>query len=274
MPDRYAIVGNPVSQSKSPLIHAEFARQTGQALEYIRLEAPAGFDGFKATVDAFRAQGARGVNVTAPHKLDALAYATETSDAAHLAGAANILAFDGGRVRADNFDGVGLVNDLRLNQGFDVAGRRVLLLGAGGAVRGALLPLLAQQPMGIVIANRTEAKARALAAQCGSAAVQGCGLNDLDGMAFDIVLNGTSASLAGELPGIPFAVFGSAQLAYEMAYGKGLTPFLRLARDAGVPRLADGVGMLVEQAAEAFNWWRGARPDTAALIRQLMVPLA
>jgi shikimate dehydrogenase len=274
MSDRYAIVGNPVTQSKSPLIHTEFARQTGQQLEYIRLEAPVTPGGFQATVDAFRAEGARGVNITAPFKLDALAYATEASEAARLAGAANILAFDGATVRADNFDGVGLVNDLLRNQGFDIAGKRVLLLGAGGAVRGALLPLLAQGLQRLVIANRTEAKARALAAQCGKAEVSGCGLNDVDGMAFDIVLNGTSASLTGELPGIPLSVFKSAQLAYEMAYGKGLTPFLRLARDANVPRLADGVGMLVEQAAEAFNWWRGVRPDTAPLIRQLMVPLA
>ncbi|NML15707.1 shikimate dehydrogenase [Azohydromonas caseinilytica] len=273
MTDRYAIVGNPVAQAKSPQIHAEFARQLGHDLQYLRLEAPVTPGGFAATVDAFRAQGGRGVNVTAPFKLDAVAYATEASDAARLAGAANALTFDGARVRADNFDGVGLVNDLLRNQRFELAGRRLLILGAGGAARGALLPLLQQRPAEIVIANRTAARALALAHECGAGAVRGCGLDELGGSAFDLVFNATSASLSDELPAVPAAVFAGARLAYEMAYGRGLTPFLRLARDAGVPRLADGLGMLLEQAAEVFNWWRGVRPDTAALRRQWAVPL-
>lgn len=273
MTDRYAIVGNPVGFSKSPLIHTEFARQTGQDIEYTRLEAP--LEGFKETVDAFRAAGAKGVNITAPFKLDAFAYATEVSEAARLAGAANALSFEGDKVRAENFDGIGLVNDIQRNLGFSLAGRRVLMLGAGGAARGALLPFLAQQPAEFVLANRTVAKAQALAQQCqGAGPVRACGLRELEGLAFDIVLNATSASLTGELPAVPASVFGRAQLAYELAYGKGLTPFLRLAQGAGVQRLADGVGMLVEQAAEAFQWWRGVRPQTSPLIRQLTVPLA
>ncbi len=272
MTDRYAIVGNPVGFSKSPLIHTEFARQTGQDIEYTRLEAPLGQ--FREAVDAFRAAGARGVNITAPFKLDAFAYATEVSEAARLAGAANALSFDGDRVRAENFDGIGLVNDIQRNLGFSLAGQRVLMLGAGGAARGALLPFLAQQPAEFVLANRTVAKAQALAQQCqGAGPIRACGLRELEGQSFDIVLNATSASLTGELPAVPAGVFGSAQLAYELAYGKGLTPFLRLAQGAGVQRLADGVGMLVEQAAEAFQWWRGVRPQTLPLIKQLTVPL-
>jgi shikimate dehydrogenase len=272
MTDRYAIVGNPVGFSKSPLIHTEFARQTGQDIEYTKLEAPLGQ--FKEAVDAFRAAGAKGVNVTAPFKLDAYAYATEVSQAAQLAGAANALSFDGDKVRAENFDGIGLVNDIQRNLGFSLQGKRVLMLGAGGAARGALLPFLAQQPAEFVLANRTAAKAEALAQQCqGAGPIRGCSLRDLEGLGFDIVLNATSASLTGELPAVPASVFSQAQLAYELAYAKGLTPFLRLAQGAGVQRLADGVGMLVEQAAEAFQWWRGVRPDTAALIQQLTVPL-
>jgi shikimate dehydrogenase len=272
MTDRYAIVGNPVGFSKSPLIHTEFARQTGQDIEYTKLEAPLGQ--FKEAVDAFRAAGAKGVNVTAPFKLDAFAYATEASEAARLAGAANALSFEGDKVRAENFDGIGLVNDIQRNLGFSLAGKRVLMLGAGGAARGALLPFLAQQPAEFVLANRTVAKAQALAQQCqGAGPIRACGLRELEGQSFDIVLNATSASLTGDLPAVPASVFGSAQLAYELAYAKGLTPFLRLAQGAGVQRLADGVGMLVEQAAEAFNWWRGVRPQTAGLIKQLTVPL-
>ncbi len=272
MTDKYAVIGNPLSHTKSPLIHGSFAAATGQDLVYAAIEAPAG--GFAAAVDAFRAEGGRGMNVTAPFKLDAFAYATERSERARLAGAVNAMRFDGERVFAENFDGVGLVNDIQRNLGFALEGRRVLMLGAGGAARGAVLPILDSGPAELVIANRTLERARALGEQfAGAAGLATVGYGDLAGERFDIVLNATSASLYGQLPPVPVEVFSPDALAYELAYGKGLTPFLRLAQGAGAKRLADGVGMLVEQAAEAFAWWRGVRPDTRSLIERLTVPL-
>jgi shikimate dehydrogenase len=214
------------------------------------------------------------MNVTAPFKLQAFEMADECTERAQLAGAVNALKFAGQRILADNFDGIGLVNDIQRNLGVSLAGKRVLLLGAGGAARGALLPFLDQQPAQLTIVNRTVAKAEALAAQMASrGAVSACGFGDLAGQAFDVVVNATSASLKAELPPLSSAAFGPDCLAYELVYGKGLTPFLRLAQHAGVPRLADGVGMLVEQAAEAFVWWRGVRPDTRPVIDRLTVPL-
>jgi shikimate dehydrogenase len=280
MTDRYAVIGNPISQSKSPLIHTAFAQATGQDLAYTKIEGPLGQ--FAAAVDAFRAEGGRGLNITAPFKLDAFAYATHKSPRAELAGAANAMKFEGNQVWADNFDGVGLVRDVVHNLGVPLAGKRVLMLGAGGAARGALLPFLAEQPALLVVANRTVDKALALArigtqhSSCHSAyhgVVRGCGYADLDGQVFDVVFNATSASLSAELPPVPASVFAPGALAYELAYGKGLTPFLRLAQAAGVAQLADGVGMLAEQAAEAFAWWRGVRPGTQAVIERLRVPL-
>jgi shikimate dehydrogenase len=274
MTDSYAVIGNPIHQSKSPLIHGMFAQATGQDLQYTAIEGK--LDGFAAAGDAFRAAGGRGLNITAPFKLDAFAYATERSERARLAGAANALKFDGVRVLAENFDGVGLVRDVVHNLNRPLKGRRVLLLGAGGAARGALLPFLAEQPAELVIANRSLDKAQALAriaAASGAGPVRGCTYADLAGQAFDVVLNATSASLRTELPPVPAGVFAPGCLAYELAYGKGLTPFLRLAQNAGAGQLADGVGMLAEQAAEAFEWWRGVRPGTRAVIEKLTVPL-
>jgi shikimate dehydrogenase len=272
MGDRYAVIGNPIAHSKSPLIHGSFARQTQQDLTYTAIEGS--LAGFEAEVHAFRGGGARGMNVTAPFKLRAYDLATDRLERARLAGATNALKFEGSRILADNFDGVGLVTDIQHNLGVALAGRRVLMLGAGGAARGAMLPFLSQSPATLVVVNRTVEKAVALAREFAAAGpVDACGYRDLAGERFDIVVNATSASLRAELPPLPAEVFGGATLAYELAYGKGLTPFLRLAQNAGVPRLADGVGMLVEQAAEAFAWWRGVRPATAALITQLTVPL-
>ncbi len=274
--DRYAVIGNPIAHSKSPLIHTAFARQTGQVLDYTRVEAPtAPPSAFADSVRAFRDAGGRGMNVTAPFKLLAFELADERLPRAELAGAANALKFDAGRIVADNFDGIGLVNDIQRNLGLALRGQRVLLLGAGGATRGALLPFLQQQPAALVVANRTLPKAQALAAAFAAhGELRGCGLDALAGQRFDIVLNATSASQSTELPPLPAEVFDGCTLAYELVYGKGLTPFLKLAAERGVPRLADGVGMLVEQAAEAFVWWRGVRPDTAPLIRDMTVPLA
>jgi shikimate dehydrogenase len=252
MTDRYAVIGNPIVQSKSPLIHSAFAQVTGQDIDYSKLLGPLGE--FAATVDAFRASGGRGMNVTAPFKMDAFAYATDLAPSAQMAGAVNAMKFEGDKVYAENFDGLGLVRDLVHNLACPLQGRRVLILGAGGATRGALLPLLAEQPTELVIVNRTVAKAQELAT-------------------FDVVLNASSSSLTAELPPLPASVFAPGCLAYDLTYGKGLTPFLKLAQQAGVTRVADGVGMLAEQAAEAFAWWRGVRPDTAAVIAQLTVPL-
>lgn len=273
MTGRYALIGNPVAHSKSPMIHAEFAKQSGQDLSYEAIEAPV--DGFKSTVDAFRGKGGRGINVTLPFKLEAAEYATELSDRARLAGAVNCMKFEDSRVVAENYDGLGLVNDIQRNLGFPMRGRRILLLGAGGAARGALLPFTEQGPSLLFVANRTISKANAIGERFAASTnlVTG-GYDDLGTKAFDIVVNATSASLRGELPPVPRSAFAQGCLAYDLVYGKGLTPFLSLARDAGAARVADGIGMLVEQAAEAFVWWRGIRPETRATIGRLSVPLA
>ena len=273
MTDQYAVIGNPIAQSKSPTIHTAFATETGQDLDYQALEAPV--DGFADAADAFRERGGRGMNVTAPFKLDAFRYATAPQERARLAGAANCMRFERGRVEAENFDGIGLLRDIEHNLGVMLRGRRVLILGAGGAVRGALMPLLGAQPAELLVVNRTESKAEALAKEFAShGALATSGYGGLPGAGrFDLVLNATSASLRSELPVVPPFVFGNDTVAYDLAYGKGLTPFLRLAREAGVIRLHDGVGMLVEQAAEAFAWWRGVRPDTHKVIAMLTCKL-
>lgn len=274
MTDRYALFGNPLGHSKSPLIHNGFARSLGHDVEYSLIEAPLG--GFAPAALAWRDSGAKGCNITAPFKLDAYALATERMERAEQAGSANCLKFEpDGRILAEMFDGIGLANDVEANLGVAIGGKRVLLLGAGGAARGALAAFLARAPSEVVVANRTAGKAAALAREFSAQGpVTGCGYADIGkGERFDLVFNATSASLKGELPAVDAAVFGRTALAYELAYGKGLTPFLRLAQNAGVPKLADGVGMLVEQAAEAWVWWRNVRPDTRAVIDQLTVPL-
>lgn len=272
MIDRYAVFGHPISHSQSPLIHSLFAQATGQSLAYTAIEAP--LDGFRDTVLAFRAAGGRGANVTLPFKLQAFELATDPSEGARLAGAANALKFDGERILAENFDGIGLVNDIQRNHGVALAGKRVLLCGAGGAARGAILPLSGQGPALIAIANRTAARAHALKADFAAhVALQTGGYEDLAGMRFDVVINATSTGLSQDALPLPAGVFAPDALAYEMVYGKGLTPFLKQAREAGATRAADGVGMLVEQAAEAFAWWRGVRPDTRPVIERLTVPL-
>ena len=273
MSDRYAVIGNPIGHTKSPLIHGMFARATGQDMLYSALLGPTGH--FVETANAFRLGGGLGMNVTAPFKIVAFNWATEHSERARLAGAVNALKFDGERILAENFDGVGLTRDVVHNLRCPLKGARVLVLGAGGAARGALLPFLAEQPAELVLANRTLSKAQALAAEVASRGkVHACGYADLGTQSFDVVFNATSASLTGELPPVPASVFAANGLAYELAYGKGLTPFLRLARNAGIMRLADGVGMLVEQAAEAFDWWRGVRPQTREVIDAITVPLS
>ncbi|WP_426400749.1 shikimate dehydrogenase [Ralstonia sp. R-29] len=276
MTDHYAVIGNPISHTKSPLIHGLFAQAAQQDMQYTAIEGPLEPDtAFADVVRTFAAGGGKGINVTAPFKLKAFAMADERSERATLAGAANALKFEGGRILADNFDGIGLVRDIEINLQRPMAGKRVLLLGAGGAARGALLPFLAAGPAQLVIANRDVAKARASADHvAGRGPIVACGYADLETMGrFVLVVNATSASLTGDLPPVPPSIFSPDGLAYELAYGKRLTPFLRLARNAGVRNIADGVGMLVEQAAEAFVWWRGVRPDTRPVIDRLTVPL-
>jgi shikimate dehydrogenase len=277
MTDQYAVIGNPIGHTKSPLIHGLFAEATRQSMSYVAIEGPLHpDDGFERIVRQFAADGGKGMNVTAPFKLKAFELADERSERATLAGAANALMFENGRIVAENFDGIGLTRDIEVNLRVPLAGKRVLMLGAGGAARGALLPFLAAGPADLVIANRDVSKGEALVAQVGphDAGLQACGYGDLAAMGrFDVVVNATSASLTGDLPPVPPSVFSPYGTAYELAYGKRLTPFLRLARNAGVLGVADGVGMLVEQAAEAFAWWRGVRPETSAVIDRLTVPL-
>lgn len=278
MPDRYAVIGHPIGHSQSPLIHGLFARALGQDLVYEAIDSGPDEAGFRAALTAFRAAGGRGLNVTLPFKQAALALAEVASEEARLAGAANTLGFDAGRVAAHNTDGIGLVRDLELNLGQPLAGRSVLLLGAGGATRGVLLPLARAGAARIEVANRTAARAQALAAElaphAGRCALAGGGYDALaQAGGFDLVINATSASLGGQAPAVPASAFAPGALAYDMVYGKGLTPFLALARGAGCARLADGTGMLVEQAAESFAWWRGVRPGTRAVLQRLSVPL-
>jgi shikimate dehydrogenase len=262
MVDRYAVIGHPVAHSKSPWIHAEFARSTGQALDYGRIEAP--LDAFARTVAAFRASGACGCNVTVPFKSEAYALATAPSARAKAAQAANTLRFEGDAVHADNTDGVGLVTDLEGNLGRRIGGARVLLMGAGGAAQGVMGPLLEAKPAALVVANRTAAKAKELAGRFPGS--RGGGYDELQGQ-FDLVVNATSAGLADEMPALPAGVFAPGALAYEMVYGRD-TPFLRAARASGA-KTSDGLGMLVEQAAESFLIWRGVRPDTRAVLAAL-----
>ena len=262
MRDRYAVVGNPVAHSRSPQIHAEFARAAGQDLEYGRIEAP--LDGFERTVEEFRGQGGKGLNVTAPFKQAAFRYCRKASRRAQAAQVVNTLVLSGTEVFGDTTDGVGLVNDLTRNLGFQLVQKSLLLMGAGGAAQGVLQALLDAGVSRLVVANRTLSRARTLAARHG---VEACGYDELHGQSFDIVVNATSAGLANEAPKLPVSAFKSGALAYDMLYGRD-TPFLAQARSAGA-RAVDGLGMLVEQAAESFFIWRGVRPDTRAVLAGL-----
>jgi shikimate dehydrogenase len=261
--DRYVVIGNPVAHSQSPRIHALFAAATGQDMHYETLLAP--LTGFTAAVRDFAAAGGRGANVTVPFKEEAFRLATRLTERARAAGAVNTLVFANGEMLGDNTDGTGLVRDLTANLACAIDGKRVLLLGAGGAARGVILPLLAEGPAQLCIANRTLEKAQALArAFSGSTA---CALTDLADCEFDLVINATSVGLTDAAS--PLAVFAYAKnaLAYDMVYSRETT-FLRHARVVGV-RAADGLGMLVEQAAEAFRLWRGIRPETQSVLTRL-----
>lgn len=268
MTDRYCIFGNPISHSKSPTIHTAFAEQTGQDMRYSAISPP--IDGFADAVSAFKASGGRGANVTVPFKEKAFYLSTRLTPRAELAGAVNTLVFNDIGILGDNTDGAGLVRDLTVNLAYRLKDRRILLLGAGGAARGVIDPLLAAKPASLLIANRTRDKAQTLAAHFATRGpVAACGYDELAGQSFDLVINATSASLHGDLPPLPSGIFTADSLAYDMVYANNDTPFLAFARQQGAARLADGIGMLVEQAAEAFFLWRGVRPTSAPVIRLL-----
>ena len=272
--DQYAVFGNPIKHSRSPQIHAAFAEQTGQALHYRAHKVELGR--FAEVASEFFRNGGRGLNITVPFKLDAFEFADELSGRARRAGAVNTLARgEDGRIYGDNTDGVGMVRDINDNLGWPVAGKQILVLGAGGAVRGILGPLLKQRPEELVVANRTLEKAEALAelfAELGP--VSGQPFEALPGRQFDLIINGTSASLSGDLPPLPSHILSNEGSAYDMMYGAEPTPFMRWAAAEAAWAVSDGLGMLVEQAAESFCIWRGVRPDTRPVIELIRQSLS
>jgi shikimate dehydrogenase len=269
MTDRYGVVGHPVGHSWSPFIHGLFARDTGQTLSYRLFDFTP--EELEPRVRDFFTLGGRGLNITVPHKIAAVAIAAQLTTRATHAGAVNTLAMQkDGTILGDNTDGAGLVRDLCDNLGLVIIRRRILIIGAGGATRGVMAPLLALEPAEIVIANRTAERAKEMAlafTRLGS--VQGVGFRDVSAPPFDVVINATSASLSGELPAVPTSVIGPETVCYDMAYGKTDTPFMRWALNHGCARAVQGWGMLVEQAAESFRVWRGVKPSTASVLTAL-----
>ncbi len=273
-PNHYAVMGNPIGHSKSPLIHAEFARQTAQNLTYQALLIDTAPGEFAKAVKQFREHGGSGLNITVPFKQDAWQLATHRTPRAQRAGAVNTLWFDiEEKIYGDTTDGVGLVRDVLQNHGGQIRERRVLILGAGGAVRGVIEPLLEQQPNSCVIANRTVAKAQELVQLFSPlGTLRAATYAALHGQQFDLVINGTSASLQGELPPLPDNLLAKNAWCYDMMYAKQTTPFLTWGLQQGAQQAIDGLGMLVEQAAESFFIWRGVRPNTAPVIQLLRAP--
>ncbi len=276
LPERYAVMGNPVSHSRSPAIHRLFARQFGDHIDYTAIEVD--LDGFAEAVRRFRSTGGQGLNVTVPFKLEAFRLADVCTDLAKQAQAANTLRFtNDGTIEAHNTDGLGLVRDLarllgvgwRARGGPLLSGKSVLLLGAGGAVRGVLAQLLECVPEAVVIANRTISRAQELVRPGGLSAMRASGFQDLAGQHFDVVINGTSAGLKGEAPPLPRGLFATGALAYDMMYGDRPTPFMDYAARDGAAIISDGLGMLVEQAAESYCFWHGKRPDTQIVLKAL-----
>lgn len=268
MTDFYAVIGNPIAHSKSPIIHHAFAELTRQDIQYERVLAP--IDDFAGTVHALIAQGFKGANVTVPFKLEAFAMANQLTERAQDAGAVNTLLFTPQGIIGDNTDGVGLVRDITENLGVSIQGKRVLLIGAGGASEGVLHPLLAAQPALLIITNRTLDKAINMVKRVEArgemlyVSVDAYAFDDLAGQQFDIVINATSAGLTDSQLPLPASIFAPGALAYDMMYGR-VTPFMAFAHQYGAS-VVDGLGMLIEQAAEAFYLWRGVRPDTAPVI--------
>ncbi len=266
-PDRYGLVGHPVAHSRSPLIHTVFARQTRQNLTYELLDAAP--HAFETAVRGFGAAGGKGLNVTVPHKEAAFALCDETSAAAQKAGAVNTISIKGGRLRGDNTDGVGFIRDVTVNQHQRLGGARIIVLGAGGAARGIVGPLLAEQPAELTIANRTKERAEEIVAQFAGSLLGVCGFDELAALPpFDVLINATSAGLKGETPPFPGTLIAPESFCYDLVYGSGDTPFVTWAKAQGAARAVQGWGMLVEQAAESFAIWRGIRPDTKPLLKQ------
>jgi shikimate dehydrogenase len=264
-PDRYALVGHPVAHSRSPLIHTVFARQTRQRLTYELIDAEP--PSFETAVRGFGAAGGKGLNVTVPHKEAAFALCTEHGEAALAAGAVNTITIAAGRLRGDNTDGTGFIRDVTVNLRQTLSGARVVVLGAGGAARGIIQPLLAERPAELVIANRTKARADELVARFAGTAARS--FEQLAAEApFDVLINATSAGLHGETPPFPASLVGPASFCYDLVYSSTDTPFVAWAKSHGAARAAHGWGMLVEQAAESFFIWRGVRPDTGPLLKQ------
>lgn len=272
-PDHYAVMGNPIAHSKSPFIHAAFARQTRQNMVYDRILVEPG--SLAQAIGNFQAHGGKGLNITVPFKRDAWRFADELSARAQTAGAVNTLKLrEDGTWYGDNTDGVGLLRDLTVNHRIGIAGSRVLMLGAGGAARGALEPLLQAGPSELVIVNRTATRAVELAAEFSRfGVVRGCGYPELRGQQFDLIINATSASLHDELPPLEDGILALGGSGYDMMYAKDPTPFLRWLEGQGAGKRIDGLGMLVEQAAEAFSLWRGVRPETTTVIEAVRASL-
>ena len=267
--DRYAVFGNPIAHSKSPFIHTRFAEQTGQQIQYTaELVEPGDFDN---AVARFAENDGKGLNITVPFKQEAWRLATQRSARAERAGAVNTLVIYGsGDYYGDNTDGVGLVRDLVSNHGLELENSNILIIGAGGAVRGVIEPLLACKPARLTIANRTREKALQLADDFSDLGnIRGCGLDEFGPDSYDIIINATSASLSGELPSLPASLIDQATFCYDMMYAAEPTPFMRWASQHGAQHVVDGKGMLVEQAAESFRLWRGCEPDTAPVIEAL-----
>ena len=264
--DHYRVYGNPIKQSKSPIIHLAFAKQTNQALNYQSELVPV--DNFKDVVSQFIATGGKGANVTLPFKEQAMQMCDHLTARAKLAGAVNTLSFKNGEICGDNTDGVGLVNDIK-EHGVAIKNKRILLLGAGGAAKGVILPLLDENPDGITIANRTVSKAQNLIVQFDNQRLNACGFNEVGEQPFDIIINATSASLSGEMPSLPDTIVGNSTVCYDMVYGNSLTTFLMWAKKNNAHQIIDGLGMLVGQAAESFYIWRGVRPETSEVMSSL-----
>ena len=269
MSDSYAVIGNPIAHSKSPLIHTEFSKQTNQDMHYEAILAP--LNGFIETIKLFQQNSGKGMNVTIPFKFDAYKISTQLTEQAEAAQAVNTLVFSGNEIYGHNTDGPGLIRDIIINLGFTITAKRILLCGAGGAASGIILPLLKQKPTTLVISNRTVQKAYKLQNQFSSYnnIVVSCNNEDIVGKNFDLVINATSTSLSGESPFLPKGIFAAGSLAYDLMYGNKQSLFLQFAQEEGARYLSDGLGMLVEQAAESFFLWRGVRPKTKELIKTL-----
>ena len=266
--DDYAVMGNPISHSKSPSIHTLFAEQTQQSILYTAIHVD--LEGFNQAVGNFAAAGGKGLNITVPFKQEAWELVTERSERAERAGAVNTIKINGDQLFGDNTDGVGLVNDLTINNGIELTGKNILLMGAGGAARGVLIPLLKQNPSSLFIANRTPDKAKDLALDFSDAGnIEGGGYEHLPDKKFDIVINATAASLQGDLPPLPDTLLNDNASCYDMMYSAKPTPFMNWATEHKATKVLDGLGMLVEQAAESFYIWRNVKPETKTVIDKL-----